>query len=184
MLTTAQLAALRTAVKADANLAIPLANKDVQAICAYLHGDSTFVVWRSITNAADVFDAVSWASLTPTDAPDATATYTNRALMCQAKQINLQILLQGKDQISTGKANIRAGLQDALTGVPSGVAGVAKAAGWPAVKATISRNASIYEKVFATGTGTAAAPGLLVVDGLPQLQEVATALFDAYGNPL
>ncbi|MBL8999290.1 MAG: class I SAM-dependent methyltransferase, partial [Gemmatimonadetes bacterium] len=47
-----------------------------------------------------VFDAITWANLTPVDVPDGSAAYTNRALLCQAKQINLQILLQGRERVA------------------------------------------------------------------------------------
>lgn len=56
---------------------------------------------------------------------------------------------------------------DALVNVPSGASGALVDAGWLGagkVKAAISRPASRLEQVFATGTGTSASPGSLVVN--------------------
>ena len=129
---------------------------------------STFVVWRSTTPADDVADAILWDRLTPVDTPDGSALQTNRLLLCQAKQMNLQVLLQGRSIIGTGRANLRNGLSDALLNVPSGVNGATQDAGWIGanrVKAVISRFATVAERVFATGTGTAGTPGVLVWEG-------------------
>lgn len=121
-----------------------------------------FHVWRSTTPASEVFNAISWANLTPADTPDTTVVYTNRALSCQAKQINLQILLQGQNSIATGKLSIRQGLSDSLQNVPAGAGGALLDAGWAGagkVKATIQRAVTRAEKIWATGTGTTAVPG-------------------------
>ena len=109
-------------------------------------------------------DAILWDRLTPVDTPDGTAIQTNRLLLCQSKQINLQVLLQGRDTIGTGRPNLRNGLSDALLNVPSGVDGATQDAGWIGagrVKATITRFATIAERAFATGTGTTGTPGAL-----------------------
>lgn len=165
MLTTAQLQALKAAILADPNCTAWVADGSHGAIAEYLRGPSTFVVWKSQTATQDIYDGVTWANLTPTDAADGTATYTNRALVCQAKQLNLQILLQGRDSVNSSKSNIRTGLQDALTNVPSGAGGALVSAGWTAVRLAMQRFASLYEKVYATGTGTQGSPGALVIDG-------------------
>ena len=136
---------------------------------------STFVVWRSTTDADLIADAIVWANLTPADTADGTAVFTNRALICQAKQINLQIMLQGRQSIPSGKLNFRQGLQDALLNVPAGVGGTLLDAGWLGngkVKASISRFATVAEKIFATGTGTAPTPGNLVFDGLVSINDI------------
>ena len=184
MLTTSQIAALKAAIIADPNLATAYANKDVRAIDTYLSGDSTFVVWKSTTPTAEIFDAITWANLTPNDSPDGTQVWANRNLQCQSKQLNLQIMLQGQSQLATGKANVRGGLSDALSNVPSGAGGALVNAGWlPGVKTAIYRFASLYEKIFATGTGTSGTPGNLVVEGSPVLSEVADALYNPDGTP-
>lgn len=130
------------------------------AIAAYYNAQAapTFYAWRTSTQAADIGNAIVWSALTPVDTPDGTAIYTNRALLCQAKQINIQTLIQGRDSIASNKSNIRAGLQDALSFIPSGVGGAATGGGWNAVKSAMTRTTSVLEKLFATGTGTAVSP--------------------------
>jgi hypothetical protein len=135
-------------------------------IAAWFKADSEFVVWRSSVSVAEVQDAVVWANMTPADAPDGTTAWTNRALACQGKQFNLQNLIVGRDQINSGKANIRAGLQDALTNVPSGAGGASQSAGWVTIRDAMKRNANRGEALYATGTGTSATPGSLVWEGV------------------
>lgn len=167
-LTNTQLLALKAAILAETGPAfVALRTAGSTGLMAeWLNGASTIVVWRNQTDVATLFDSIQWAKLTPSDTPDGTATYTNRALMCQAKQINLQILLQGQQSLKTSQANIRAGLQDALTAVPSGVGGVTQAAGWLAVQTAMQRPATRGEKVFVTGgAGTSANPSTLTFEG-------------------
>ena len=171
-----QLLALKTAILADAALADLVAQGATGAIAEYLRTPSTFVVWRTSTQTQDIYDAITWANFTPQDTPDATALYTNRALACQGKQFNLQTLLQGRESVNSAKANIRAGLQDALTAIPSGAAGAGKNGGWSAVQTAMQRFATWGEKVFATGTGTAGSPGTLVLEGVPSDYDVIQAL--------
>lgn len=134
--------------------------------------DPAFFVWKTTSDAAAINDAITWANLTPSDAADGTAIFTNRALVCQAKQINLQIFLQGRDTINSAKNNIRAGFQDSLTNIPSGAGGVLQNANWPAVKTAMTRNANVLEKVLATGTGTTGSPANLGFEGTISLAEV------------
>jgi hypothetical protein len=132
---------------------------------AYNQTEANYYVWRTSVPTDEVFDAITWANLTPADAATDTAIYTNRALLCQAKQINLQILLQGKDQVNGAKSSIRSGLSDALLNVPSAAGGAPQSAGWAAVKGVLTRNAKRGEKLFANGAGTIAAPSNLVFEG-------------------
>jgi hypothetical protein len=181
-LTTQQQATLKAFVLADPVLSLKVHNSDGAwdiANAINLPDPGGFQVWRSSTNADDIMDAITWANLTPADAADGTATYTNRALACQAKQLNLQIMLQGRATLGTGKASIRTGLADALTNVPAGVAGAALDAGWLGagkVKAAITRTATVLEKLFATGVGTAATPGAMAVESPISYPEVSTAM--------
>lgn len=153
-LTPAQLATLKADILADGTLNAkpdtPDGNIEVAAAYNALAA-GPFTVWASTTPTSTVFDAIIWASLTPTDAADGTALWTNRNLMCQSKQMNVQTMLVGRESISSGKANIRAGLQDALTNVPSGASGANLAAGWTAVRDGMKRSATRGEKLFATG---------------------------------
>lgn len=178
-MTPAQITLVKAAIAADPVASVAtMDDPGHQVVQLWLNGiDPAYFVWRSITDAPSVNDSISWANLTPTDAADNTATFTNRALVCQAKQINLQILLQGRDYINSGRSNIRAGFQDALTNVPSGVGGAIQSAGWSAVKAAMTRNATVLERILATGTGTAASPANMGYEGmltLTQAKEIRT----------
>lgn len=178
-LNTAQIAQLKTAMAAETDPAFVQARTDgnSQAMADFFNSAAPvdFIVWNSATQVQAVFDAISWASLTPADAPDGTGLFTNRALACQAKQFNIQILLQGRTAIDANKANVRQGLRDALQNVPAGAAGALLDAGWTPVKAALTRKATRAEKLITSGTATVANPVSLVFDGMVTDQDVIKA---------
>ncbi|MEF8769395.1 hypothetical protein [Candidatus Accumulibacter contiguus] len=167
MLTETQIATLRTAVMAEPTLDTARVTGDDYAIAAWCNAVASpdYKVWNTTTPTATIGDAITWGNLTPVDTPDGTATFTNRALAAQAKQLNLQILIQGRETLSSGRSNIRAGLQDALTDLPTGTSGALRSGGWPAVKSIIQRNATNAEKILTSGAGTATTPSTLVFEG-------------------
>ena len=173
-MTPAQASTLKAFALADQTASALIADGNDVALAEWFNQPTTTYVWKNYTPADDVFDAITWANLTPLDTPDGSATYTNRALLCQAKQINLQIMLQGKERIATSKASIRNGLSDALLNVPSAAGGAPQSAGWAAVKAAISRFATRAEKSMATGAGTQAAPSRLGFDGMVSSNDCIT----------
>ena len=176
-MTTAQLATLKTAILADANLTALVASFSTGAIKDYLNTPTAaYYVWQTAVSTQTLYDNITWANFTPVDAPDGTATWTNRALACQGKQFNVQIILQGRDTLNASKANVRAGLQDALTAIPSGVAGANKSGGWTNVQTAMQRLATNGEKVFASGLGTTASPSTLGFEGYIQDSDVVQAL--------
>ena len=71
---------------------------------------------------------------------------------------------------------MRAGWQDALTNIPAGASGALVSAGWTTVRDTFKRLATRGEKVFATGTGTQATPGVLGWEGSLRDADVVLAL--------
>jgi hypothetical protein len=121
-----------------------------------------YFVWRSDVPAKDIFDQVVWANFTPTGTVDQNTTaqaaqqITARGTLCQGKQFNLQIILQGQSALDASKKNVRAGLMDALTNLPSGNNGNIRDGGWAAVLPVLSRKALRAERVFAfdDGAGT------------------------------
>lgn len=172
-LTAAQSALLHTAVLAEPTL-VGKVGVDDGAVMTWLNALTTFVVWRGLTPVSDIQNAITWANFTPPNPlAGAGQDAANWCLACQGKQFNLQNILAGANGfngVSTGKANIRAGLQDALTAIPAGnAAGVMNGslvgAGWLNVQTAIQRFATNAEKVLATGTGTTASPGDLGYDG-------------------
>jgi hypothetical protein len=180
MLSPQQLAAIKADILANPDLNGQAPGPDGAGEIAALYNAAAvpdYFVWRTTTPVADVENAINWANLTPADVPDASAVYTNRALACQARQFNLQMLIQGKTNIATGRPNVRGGLQDALTDLPSGAGGGVRAGGWVALKAAISRQATRAEKLLigAGGGGTAANPGVLGFEGRLTYQDIEQA---------
>ena len=147
----------------------------VGAMQDWYNAPGTFVAWRTLTHTSALMDAIVWANLTPTDAADLTQSWANRSLSCQGKQFNLQLMIGGRDSLPTGKVNIRNGLQDALSNVPSGASGALMSAGWTAVRTAMQQFASRAETLYATGTGTATTPGVLVLDGAIDTYDVIQA---------
>jgi len=164
-MTPAQYTTLKSLADADQTASALIAQGNDIGLADWMNAPTSQYIWRQYTPADDVFDAIVWANLTPIDAPDGTALWTNRALLCQAKQINLQIMLQGKERIATAKPNIRNSLSDALLNVPSAAGGATQGAGWPAVKAAISRIGTRAEMALATGAGTQGSPSVPSFDG-------------------
>jgi hypothetical protein len=73
---------------------------------------------------------------------------------------------------------VRAGLQDALTNVPSNTGGATQAAGWVGVRDTaLARSASIFEKVLASGGAgdTAATAATMGAEGPVSYPDVEDA---------
>lgn len=164
-LNATQIATLKSAIIADPNLATARTNHTgdgTQMITDYLNAAGALMVWRTSVSTSVLFDAITWANLTPNDAPDGTQAWLCRSLACQGKQFNLQLIFASRDTIDPSKTNVRAGLQDALTNVPSGTGGTTVSAGWAGVRVALQRPATHLEAIFAN---TAASPASLVVEG-------------------
>lgn len=177
-LTPEQGATLETAMRANPALAQFVADRRDDLIAAYYNEPSSpaYTVWKTSVATGDLFDAIQWANLTPSPAPDGTAAWTNRSLACQGKQFNLQTILTGRGTINPSKVRIRNGLQDSLTDVPSGNNGALRTAGWDQVLLLLYRTANRCEALFATGAGTTLAPSLLTFEGEVQVSEVSDLL--------
>jgi len=177
-MTPAQLSNFKTAILSDPNLTTLVSTGQTGAIAQYYQADSAFWVWRSSTPSSDIVDAVTWSNYTPSDAPDSTTLFLNRCEICAIKRDNMRAML-ASERLLTGKNSTRVNLQDALQNVPAGAGGALLDAGWIGagkVKATISRLANKLEALFATGTGTSANPGALVVEQVPGISDVDKAL--------
>lgn len=161
-LTPAQLATLKAAILADTNLTALRAAHDTQGITDYLNTAGALTVWRTSVPTKDLFDQIAWAALTPNDAPDGSAAWQCRSLACQGKQFNLQLIFASREFIDPSRVNVRAGLQDALTNIPSGTGGATVSAGWVGVRTAMQRVATNFEAIFAN---TGASPASLVVEG-------------------
>jgi len=156
-MTTAQLQTLKTFIANDGALnAFPNNTDTAIDIAALLNAAAspTFHVYRSNIPVQEIFDQITWANMTPNDAPDGTQAWLNRATACQGKQFNLQTLLMGQEQINAARVKVRDGLQDALSNVPSGASGATVSGGWSLLRDNVlARVASKFEKIFAVTSG-------------------------------
>ena len=180
-LTAAQIAALKADILANPDLSSqPMTNLGSLAIAALYNAASTQDVWRTEAPVNAISDAIDWSKFTPVDAADGTATYTNRLLLIQTKQMNLQSMLQGRATVDASRANLRAGLRDAVIALPAGTAGAPVAAGGAGgvtVLNAMTRKATRFEKLFAGAdaqTGSVIAK-LLVIEGSVSGDEIQTA---------
>ena len=140
-----------------------------------------FPIWRTNVNVNEVSNAIDWSKYTPTDPADGTAIYTNRLLLIQSKQINLQTLLR-RDTIDASKINIRGGLRDAVIALPAGAAGgnvsAGGASGVDVLNACV-RNATRTEKLLAAAmppTLGGIDAGILTFEGSVSVSEISDML--------
>lgn len=158
-MTPQQLAALKVEIDADPVLsALPNTADDAFTIAAALNQLAVpdYAVWRTEAPVQAIFDAIDWSKYTPVDAADGTATFTNRLLVVQTKQMNLQNMLIGRDVVDATKANLRAGLRDAVIQLPAGAGGGLVTAGGTSaatVLAACTRRATRGEKVLVAQSG-------------------------------
>lgn len=188
LLNTAQSATLRAFIQADPVYSLlPVTANSAETIAndMALNASPDFFVWRTTTPVSDIQDAVIWANFTPANPTAAVDLLTgqnvlNWILACQGKQFNLQLLLSttsfSSQGVATGRANIRSGLQDCLSSIPSGSAGATRSGGWNAVQLVIQRKANKLEKLFSTGTGSSASPASMAVDGRLSWQETLSIM--------
>jgi hypothetical protein len=131
-LTTTQISAIKFDIDSTPELSKQAKTADGADEIARLYNEVAepeFLVWRTNAKVADIFDVLSWASFTPTDAPDETLSYANRLLAAQTKLFSLQSMLQGRELINASKANVRQALLDLVTSLPTGSAGAMASAG-------------------------------------------------------
>jgi hypothetical protein len=177
MLTTAQLSVIKAAILAETNAAVVAARAagDMGILATFYNAASAVTVWRTYTSGDVIRNAIVWANMTPNMAPDGTTLWTQRSYYSAAKQLSLQTLVQGQSQIASGMVNVRVGLQDCLTALPTGSTGQNIAAGWTAVQTAMQRQATVGEALF-INTGTGAAPWDLVWEGVLGVNDLSNAL--------
>lgn len=155
-MTPAQKAAIQTDILAKQAPGQPLFNVVAEsAIAAYYNADSGSKAWRTEVPTKAIRAAITLSSYTPNDAADNTATFTNRALLAQTKQMNLQIMLQGLETVDMSLPQARADLRDAVTQLPTGAGGnpvSAGGAGGANVLNACTRSANRVELLLANGS--------------------------------
>jgi hypothetical protein len=180
-MTPAQNALIKADILASADMNTLANNSDGNYEIARLYNlPSTTDVWRTEAPTRAIFDAITWANFTPTDVADGTATYTNRILAVQTKQMNLQNMLIGRESIDASKANIRAGLRDAVIQLPTGTGGAMTSAGGSSAVTVLTacvRKATRLEKLLASApvtTGTVSA-GVMGFEGNVSYTDITEA---------
>ncbi len=123
-----------------------------------------FWVWNSQTPVADVYNAITWESFTPnwspgTASPETQITMLAKvvwALLVTIQQINLQNIFLRFNTIDATLPNIRKGISDSLSKLPSGAQanptsapGNQNAGSVPALNA-MRRRGSVLEKILTT----------------------------------
>lgn len=171
-LTLAQKQTLKAAIDGNPTWAAYPQNSDGYAdLAAVLNQTASpaFTVWRTDAPVANIIDAVTWANYTPNDAVGGSDTdpllsrKIGWLLTAQTKQMNLQLMLQGRDTLNASKATLRAGLRDAVILVPTGVGGANTAPGGASgvnVLTACIRSATEGEKILSGAleqTGTVSA---------------------------
>jgi hypothetical protein len=190
-LTQQQLQAIKADIALNPDLAGQAAGSDgAFAIAELYNAASTQDVWRSDAPVAAIYDAINWSAYTPSwtpstaDTPALAAIYTTALLAIQTKQMNLQLMTQGRETINAAKVNVRTGLRDAVTAVPAnavagGVVGTVSPGGsnGTAVLTACVRKATRLEKLLSS-----AAPALggvtanvMAFEGLVSYQDIEAA---------
>lgn len=130
------------------------------------------LVWSTAAPVSGIQDAIDYSAYTPNSAVDGTTVVTNRLLASQTKQINLQLMLQGRESINATPNRVRAALLDATTNLPTGTNGAAvSASGVDGVRVitALTRPATRGEKLFTSApvqTGTVSAAKLVFEGGI------------------
>lgn len=145
-----------------------------------------FKVWRTDAPVDAIIDAITFANYTPNDAVasgdsgDTLHRKNGWLLTVQTKQMNLQLMLQGRQTINASRATLRSGLRDAVILVPTGAGGANTSPGGASgvnVLNACLRNATEAEKILTTGgqtTGTVTAD-VMGFEGQLSAQDVQEA---------
>jgi len=183
MLTPAQQANVKTFVEADPVLSLkPATAQGAYEIAAAMNGAASgpWYVYRTNMPKAEVQNAVVYANMTPAQAipasGDALQIWIAKALLAQGKQFNLQNLLMDSETLNFALPNIRAGMQDSLTALPTKSDGTTQTGGWNVLQNLISRAATIAEKLLSTGTGSQGSPATMAFEGSLNENDIGAAM--------
>lgn len=158
-LTTQQLQTLKAAILADATAAALYTDGNLDGLAQWLNAAAApaVKVWRTEASVNALLDAISFAQYTPAAAADDTILYLNRVLLSQVKQMNLQLMLQGRESLNCSPPNVRSGLRDATVNVPTGTGGANLSPGGPGggtVLNVCTRTATRAEALLAAAAQT------------------------------
>lgn len=157
MLSTQQQATLKTFIQNDPTLnAYSLNGDGAYAIAALINHDATpaFVVWRTAVDVDEVMrNGMDWT----------------RVDNLSVGKARIWEWMTKPGTFNPAKANVRAGIDATWVGTLPDLAVRA------AVYGHCKRNASIVEKLFASGTGSDASPAVMGFEGPISYQDVEAA---------
>lgn len=208
-LTLAQLQELKADIAANANTipagfawtnsfagvavsAVPNSSDGNATVAGWYNQIATgpFLVFRTNAPNSDIFNQILFANYTPVDAITGAnaAQWTACSMACQGKQFNLQIMVQPGGNVNAGLVNVRKGLKDAMTALPTGTSFASQDGGWNATLNTtpnvLTRSATFAEKLFAVVTSGPLAGGTaaLGTGGVQGTSNVAALVFEGSIN--
>lgn len=151
-MTPEQLSTLKAALIADTAITDLKTAHDTQGIADYLCGDSTFIVTKTALSRHDI--------LTGTSDEGTTFTWTGGAYITrsQGERDAFREIFNSTGTVNPTLPSIQAAFADIFSGTGGAV-------NRTHITAMSKRKATRLEKIFATGTGTLASPGTLVVEG-------------------
>lgn len=183
ILTPAQNAIIKADIAANGDLnAQPLTQDGADAIASLynLPAVPAFAVWQTAASVPAVHDAIEFAKYTPVDVADGTVLQTNRLMAIQTKQMNLQTMTQGRLTVDASKANVRAGLRDAVIAIPAGTNGAQVTAGGVSgvnVMTALIRPSTRLEQLLITSSPTTGGvtAGVMGAEGSVGYAEIVAA---------
>lgn len=159
MLTNTQQQALAAAIHAstDPVAVAALAIRNDVALTDWCNSAGTFIVWKTSVRQDEIMqNGFDWTLVDN--------------LTVGKDRIWTWMFSNPERSINPSKANVRAGIAECWKGTAAMLAQQA------AVLAHCKRPATQAEAVFATGAGSDASPGLLVFDGLVDINELSRSL--------
>lgn len=156
---------IRNAINADPTMSAMIDGPDSQASIANLFNQPAvpnFWVWRTSVDLGEIVSV--------TTADGTIWSWTSYIARSQGERDAWREMFATTGKINFAQANIIQGLNDIFSG-----AGAAPAAQRTHLFTTGRRLATRGEKLFTTGTGSTAAPGLLVFEGALTPQDISQA---------
>jgi|SRR5687768_12241014 len=164
MLQPSQLSVLKAAIAAETDATfVELRTAGAAGAMAewYNQDHATFIVWKTRLTEHDIVDLTS--------STGTTWSWTAYIARSQAERDAWARIFNGTFTINPSIQQVRSGIADIFSG-PSGTAQIAH------LLAMAKRPAKRGEKLFATGTGTSASPGLLTFEGDITVEDIVYAV--------
>lgn len=162
MLTTVQKATLKTFIQSDSALNTLYVDGNLDGLAAGLNATASpaFTVWRTSVEKKEVVQGTSREGTSFIWAGNGFIGRTAGELECWNQLFNSTLTM------NPSLANVRQAFLDVFSGTGNAALNRTHLA------AVAKRDASVIEKLFATGTGSLAAPATMVIEGPIGYQEL------------